>query len=387
MRDLSPAEQSIIDTADRIGRETVEKNAESWNAAGEVPRSFFAAAAAAGLCKLVVPQAQHGLDLSVTAMARVGETMSRYCMATSFTLTVHNNVAGILARNGTSAQIEHQLPRLMRGEAIGGFLLTEPGVGSDATAITTQADKTKAGWVLNGSKAWVSNGANADLLKVYAQTEAGSSAKGIACFLVEANAPGVTRLEPYALLGGHALGTAGFDFENCELDDAALVIEPGQAFRAAMKGIDFARINVAAMCCGLLQRALSEAIEYTSERTAFGKPIGAFQGIQWMLADVATDLEAALLLTYAAAALLDEGKDATVAAAHAKKFATRVAFNRIGECMQTMGATSLSRERPLARHLATAKMAQFLDGATEIQNVVIARSLERNYGVAGDATG
>ena len=386
MRDLTRPEQAIIDAAAEFGRDTIEANAEAWDADGHVPRTFFSAAAELGLCKLIVPKTQDGLGFSVTAMARVNETLSRHCMATAFTLTVHNNIANVVARNGTPDQIADHLPRLMRGDSIGGFLLTEPEVGSDATAITMQADKTATGWVLNGSKAWISNGVNVDLLSIWAQTEAGSGAQGIACFLVDADAPGAIRGTPYVLLGSHALGTTGFDFENCEIDDAALMIEPGQAFRTAMKGIDLARVNVAAMCCGLLQRALSEAIDYTAGRPAFGKHVGDFQGIQWMLADVATDLEAARLLTYTAAALLDEGQDATVPAAHAKKFATRAAFNRIGECMQTMGATSLSRERPLARNLAAAKMAQFTDGATEIQNVVIARALQRQYGGAPNAT-
>ncbi len=387
MRHLTSTEQSIIDTAAEFGRDTIEPNAETWDADGQVPRSFFAAAGALGLCKLIVPVTHDGLGLSVTAMARVNETLARHCMATCFTLTVHNNIANVIARNGTPEQIAEYLPRLMRGESIGGFLLTEPGVGSDATAVTTQADKTATGWVVNGSKAWVSNGVNADVLATWVQTEAGSGSQGIACFLIDADNPGAIRGAPYALLGGHTLGTAGFDFADCALDDAALMIEPGQAFRAAMKGIDLARVNVAAAGCGLLQRALSEAIDYTAARPVFGQHVSDFQGIQWMLADAATDLEAARLLTYYASALIDDGKDATVAAAHAKKFATRAAFNRIGECMQTMGATSLSRERPMARNLAAAKMAQFLDGATEIQNVVIARSLQGTYGDARQVSG
>ena len=377
MRDLTPAEQSIVDAAAKFGRDTIEPNAEAWDADRHVPRSYFHKAGELGLCKLIVPKTNDGLGCSVTAMARVNEILSQYCMATAFSLTVHNNVTNLVARNGTPEQVAAYLPGLMRGETIGGFLLTEPGAGSDATSISTQADKTASGWVVNGSKAWVSNGVNVDLLCTWVQTEAGTGAKGIACFLIDANTPGAIRGESYALLGSHALGTTGFDFENCAISDGALMVEPGQAFRTAMKGIDFARVCVAAMCCGLLQRALSEAIDYTAARPAFGQHVGDFQGIQWMLADAATDLEAARLLTYTAAALLDEGQDATVAAAHAKKFATRAAFNRIGECMQTMGATSLSRERPLARNLAAAKMAQFTDGAVEIQNVVITRGLTK----------
>ena len=176
-------------------------------------------------------------------------------------------------------------------------------------------------------------------------------------------------------MGGHALGTSGFTFDNCRVAADAALVGPGQGFVAAMQGIDLARINVAAMCCGMLESALSVALDATRARRAFGQPILDFQGIQWMLADVATELEAARALAYRAAALVDAGESATLASAHTKKFATRVALSGLAECMQTMGAPGLQREHPLARHLAAAKMAQFMDGTTEIQNVVISREL------------
>ena len=384
MRELDEREQEIVEAAARFGAETVAPNAEAWDAAGRVPDSFFTKAAELGLCKLVVPRGLDGLGLSVTALAQVAETLAQHCMASTFALFVHNNLAGSIAQNAPAHLIDKQLPRLTRGEAVGAFLLTEPDVGSDATAITTRAEKSGADWIVNGRKAWVTNGAHADLLSVYAQTEPGAGAKGIACFLIEADSPGVTRQAPYALLGSHALGITGIDFAGCHVPESGLMIAPGLAFRAAMQGIDFARVAVAAMCRGMLQRALAEAVAYTGRRRAFGQPIGDFQGIQWMLADAATDLEAARLLTRAAAAMIDAGENATLAAAHAKKYATRVAFDRIGHCMQTMGAAGLSREYPLARHLAAAKTAHYIDGATEIQNVVIARSLVREYGAADD---
>ncbi len=188
----------------------------------------------------------------------------------------------------------------------------------------------------------------------------------------------MTRQPAYRMLGGHALGAGGFTFAGARVDADGLFIPAGAGFKAAMAGIDTARANVAAACCGMLGAGLDAAIAFARERHLFGRAVTDFQGIQWMLADVATDLEAARSLADRAAAALDGGDgagDAAVLAAHAKKFATRVALARLADCMQAMGAWGLTHDHPLARHLAMAKVAQFLDGTTEIQNVVIARAL------------
>ena len=313
------------------------------------------------------------------AMALAVEAFASACMASAFSFVVHNNLARNLSRNGTAEQQGRWLPALVAGERIGAFLLTEPQGGSDAAAITTAARRDGARWRLDGEKAWVSNGACADLLSVYAQTDPAEGWRGIACFIVEADAPGVIREPAYRLLGGHALGAGGFRFEGCRVEPDAVLLGPGDGFKAAMAGIDFARVNVSAMCCGMLGRSLDTALAFAAARRSFGRATLEHQGLQWLLADAATDLEAARLLTARAAALLDGGGggDHTLAAAHAKKFATRAAFARIGDCMQAMGAPGLRTEHPLARHLAGAKMAQYLDGTTEIQNVVIGRAIAR----------
>jgi alkylation response protein AidB-like acyl-CoA dehydrogenase len=212
-------------------------------------------------------------------------------------------------------------------------------------------------------------------LSVYAQTDPAQGWRGIAAFLVEADTEGVMRQAPYQLLGGHGLGACGFRFEDCRVDEGDLMVPPGHGFKVAMSGIDLARVCVAAMTSGMLRESLEVAVEHTAGRQAFGARIAEFQGMQWQLADVATDLAAARLLTRDAAERIDEGGDATVAAAHAKKFATRAALSGIAQCMQALGAEGLKQEHPLARHLAGAKIAQYLDGTTEIQNVVISRSL------------
>ena len=194
----------------------------------------------------------------------------------------------------------------------------------------------------------------------------------------EAAARGLCGLTVPETLGGHALGPGGFRFEGCRVCTDAVLLGPGDGFKAAMAGIDLARVNVAAMCCGMVGRSLDTALSFAAGRHSFGRAILDHQGLHWLLADVATDLEAAQLLTAHAAALLDGGGgNHTLAAAHAKKFATRAALSRIGDCMQAMGAQGLRTEHPLARHLACAKMTQYLDGTTEIQNAVIGRAIAR----------
>ncbi len=369
-----------VAAARRFGAEVISPAAEQWQSAGGAPRSLFSTAAEYGLCGLRVPHAAGGSGLDVSGYAAVLETLAAHCLVSTFALVVHNNLAAAIADGGTPTQRDRYLPPMLRGECVGAFALTEPGAGSDATAITTRAERHAGGWTLHGAKAWISNAASADLINVYAQTASGSGARGIAAFLVAADRPGVARVAPYALLGGHALATGGFEFDACELDDDALFSAPGTAFAAAMRAIDGARVGVAAMCCGSLARALAEALAYVGARPAFGGRVGDFQGVQWILAECATDLEAARALTARACAALDAGDaEAPLACAQAKKFATRAAFERIAACMQVMGAAGLSRDYPLARLLEGAKIAQYLDGATEIQNVVIARRLNDIY--------
>ena len=380
MPPISNREMDVVAAARAFARDVIEPNAGDWEEAGQVPREAFRDAAARGLCRLTVPESMHGHGLGMPAMGLVVEALAAACMASAFALTVHNNRARGITRHASPPQLERWLPGLIAGEQIGAFLLTEPQGGSDAAAMTTTARRDGRGWRLDGAKAWVSNGATADLLSVYAQTDPSAGWRGIACFIVKADAPGVIREPAYRLLGGHALGTGGFRFEECRVGADDVLVGPGEGFKAALAGVDFARITVAAMCCGMLGRSLDVAMEHGAERRTFGKSVLEHQAVQSLLADAATDLEAARLLTAHAATVLDDGTGRhTVAAAHAKKFATRVALSRIADCMQAMGANGFRTDYPLARHLAAAKMAQYLDGTTEIQNVVIGRAITHPY--------
>lgn len=373
------AETQAVDAARAFAAGVIAPNAEHWERLGRVPYEAFERAGGAGLCGLMVPPEHGGSGLGVGGMAAVMETLSQACLSAAFALVVHNNLAAFIARFGHAAHIERYLEEMVRGRKIGAFLLTEPNAGSDAQAIETVAVRDGDGWRLSGEKAWISNATSADVLSVYAQTEPGSGAKGIAAFLVDAEADGIRRSDGYDLMRGHALGTGAFHFDACRVAGEQMILAPGEAFRAAMAGINTARINVAAMSCGVLRESLRIAVRYADERRAFGQSTLDFQGLNWMLAEVATNLEAAAALTRNAIACAEDGDNPTLAAAHAKKFATRVAFDGVSECMQAMGAAGYAADYPLARHLAAAKMAQFLDGTTQIQNVVIARALKTHY--------
>ena len=364
--------------ATAFGRDVIEPGAETWNAAGTVPRDFFEQAGERGLCGLLVPESLGGAGLSMSAFCATLEQLAGHCLSSTFALIVHNNLANAIARFGSDEQRDRYLAPMLGGECIGAFLLTEPGAGSDAGAIQTSAATSTSGWTLNGTKAWVSNAQQADLLAVYAQVADGERT-GIASFLVERSARGLTVGPAYALFGGHALGAASVQLNECVVGPDSVMAQPGDGLRAALGGIDIARIAVAAMCCGIISRSLAEAIRYTQTREAFGRTIDNFQGLQWKLADCATDLEAARALTRSAAEEYEHNGATALAAAHAKKFAANAAFTRVADCMQIAGADGLRRTQPYARHLEAAKIAQYIDGTSEIQNIVISRHLASSY--------
>ena len=371
--DLNPREQALVGVAEVHATIVVESLAEEWERDRRFARESFDTAANAGLTAVLVPPELGGAGVGEVCLARIMEELASADLAAAFSLVVHNNMARGVASSDNPHLIDTVLPSLVSGSRVGAFLLTEPGVGSDAAAIRCTAQLDGDQWVINGDKAWVTNASDAGFLNVYAQT--GTDYRGIVSIVVDTDLDGVTRLDPYELMGVHAMGTGGFSFTDVRVGVEKTLISLGDAFAAAMVGIDLARVLVGAMCCGMMRRSLDVAIEATRTREAFGRPISDNQGVQWMLADVATDPAASRLLTFRAARLLQEGGDATLVAAHAKKFAARKAQERIADCMQVMGAAGYRRDNPLPRHLAAARVAGYIDGATEIQNVVIARQL------------
>lgn len=371
---LNPVDEHFVDKAKLFADEHLKPHAEQWEQTKQQPEKTLRMAISQ-FAGIRIPKELGGHGESMATIARVYEELAKIDIGFTCALAVHNIVTITAAFIENTSLRDRYLGKLMSGEAIGAFLLTEPDTGSDATSIQTLATEKNDKYIVNGSKAWVTNGVNADLLAVFAQTVPGSSGKGIAGFVIEPHMSGVSAKPAYHMLGNHAMGVNEFEFSNCTADAELMVFAPGAGFKAAMEGINVARFGVAAMCNGALEGGLNTAVNYAKKRVAFGRPIINHQGLQWQIAEAATQLEASRMLTYRAAEIIDKGEDVTVMAAHAKKFATRAAFEGLSTAMQAMGANGLLRENPLARQMSGARVTYYMDGTTEIQNVVIGRSL------------
>ncbi|WP_417515802.1 acyl-CoA dehydrogenase family protein [Minwuia sp.] len=376
--DWTDEERQLLD-ANRKVADVVASVAADCEARRRPPTEAWEAYAASGLKGLLVPKEKGGHAARATLVAMMAEVQGRADPIGALTFMPQEYCIAAIARYGSDPWHDEMLRRLMAAEISTGFVLTEPGAGSDATAIATHAARTDDGWVLNGAKAWVANAPHIDEYFLFAQTNPGSGAKGIAGFLVPRARDGVSIGAPYEMLGGHVASIADLKLTDVRLEAERLVVPPGEGLKAALSAIDMARINVAAMCCGALAVGLQTALDYTTQRHAFGQPVAAFQGMQWQLAEVATDLHAARLVTFDAARRLETEGSAPVEAAHAKKFATRAAMDGLDICMGQMGSNGLKHDSPLPRLFAAAKIAKTLDGSTEIQNIVISRSLLAPY--------
>jgi alkylation response protein AidB-like acyl-CoA dehydrogenase len=286
-----------------------------------------------------------------------------------------HNVADHLARRAAREVARMYVPTLLSGQRTGCTALTEPDAGSDFSAIATLARRVGDEWLIDGQKAWIVNATHADVSVVYAQTEIGSGASGIAAFVVDGSRPGFVR-DPGSDSGAvRAIDAGGFRLQGYRARPDELLHAPGQAFKAALASINGARIYVAAMCCGMVAECLRVAREYGLKRHTFGKPLLGHQGWRWTLAEASIELEAGRLLVDAAADLFESGSEAQTAAARAKVFATRMAVGHVAALMHAMGAEGLREHHPFLRHLAAAQVATLVDGSTEMLLERVARDL------------
>ncbi len=376
----------FLEVAAQFRREVIKPNAASWEAAKCQPVGALRQAADAGLFKLETPPEAGGFGLSFLTKLAVCEEMSRGDMAFTFALINTQNVASKLATGGNARHIADYVPRILAGDLFAATALSEPGAGSDFAGITTQAVKVDGGWELTGEKGWITNGEIAELFVTYAKCDRGDPDAGwrdVGSFLVDATKPGFSRVEPYALAGGHAIGAGGFKLDRFFVADADVLGGPGDGFKSAMSGVNGARVYVAAMCAGIVADALEKAVRYGASRSTFGKPLLEHQGLKWSLANVATELEAMRALTHAAGVLIDAGEDAVTPAAQAKKFATERAVPLIETCLQAMGANGLRDEYGLGRHLISAKILGYTDGSIEMMNERIGAALTKEYSSRG----
>ena len=372
---LSPQHEMLRDTVRRYAREQLWPNAARWERDKHFPREQLAELAAMGLNAVAVPEEWGGAGMDYTALAIAFEEVSAGHAASGTVLSVNNLVAGILHGYGNGAQKEKYLRPLAQGRAIGAFCLTEPQVGSDAGAIATRAERRGERWVLNGTKQFITSGKNADLAVVFAVTDRNAGKKGISAFIVPTSTPGwrVARVEDK--LGQRASDTAQIALEDCTVPAESLLAAEGMGYRIALANLESGRINIAAQATGVARAALEAALAYAAERRSMGKPIIEHQAVNFRLADMATQIEAARQLYLHAAALRDAGKPCLKEASMAKLFASEMAERVCSDAIQIHGGYGYVADFPVERLWRDVRVCKIYEGTSDIQRLVIGRAL------------
>jgi alkylation response protein AidB-like acyl-CoA dehydrogenase len=332
-----------------------------------------------GALGILVKEEYGGAGMGSLACAVAVEEVARYDGSLALTVASHNGLGSSHLRVfGNDEQKKKYLPKLATGEWLGAWGLTEPASGSDASGMKMTAVKQGAKWVLNGAKMFITQGTVGDVFVVLAVTNAAKKQKGITAFVLDKSAKGFTQKAIHGKLGMRSSDTAELVFDNVELPDSAIVGDVDRGFIDTLKILDRGRITIGALAVGLGRGALEESIQYSKDRQAFGQPIGEFQAIRWMLADMKTEVDAARLLVHRAACLADAGKPYSLEASMAKLFASEAAMRACNKAVQIHGGYGYTREFPVERYLRDAKLCEIGEGTSEIQRSVIARGLCKN---------
>ena len=373
--ELTEEQRGIQSVAREIAEAEIVPNAASWDREHRFPDELFPKLAELGLLGVCVPEEHGGAGADFLSYVLVLEEVSRADAGVGVTVAVHTSAATLpILTFGTEEQRERFVPPLASGERLGAFALTESGSGSDAGALRTRAEPDGDGWVLNGSKQWITNGSRAGTIVLFARTDPSTAgARGVSCFIVDGDQARVTREEEK--LGLNSSTTSDIVLEDARIGRDRLLHEEGRGFRVAMATLDGGRIGIAAQALGIAQAAYDVAREYAQQRQQFGRRIGDFQAIQWKLADMATEIDAARLLTYRAAWLKQEGRPHTAEGAKAKLFASEMARRQTAEAIQVLGGYGYTKEFPVERYYRDAKITEIYEGTSEIQRLVIARSI------------
>lgn len=358
--------RAFLDQVKAFAEKTILPAASDWSMGARPDPNVYEIAGQIGILGMQVPRTFGGLGLDFATRAAACRMLASADFGFAMSLVNTHNIALRLSESAPDALCQKYIPSLLSGETSACTALTEPGTGSDFAAVTTKATRTGTGWVLNGEKTWIINGRHAGLSIVYAQCGTIGDAKGIGAFLVDLNAPGVTRYAIDSSFAQTSMGTGGFVFENVELTQNALLIAPGTAFKAILTEINGARTYVAAMCNGMLARAIHDAAAYGARRHSFGKPLNAILSWQAGLSAAEAALEVSQGLTARATNLVNTGQDAQLLAAQAKIDAMTSAQKHLPELLQLMGAEGLRPEHVFCRHIAAAQIGGFTDGATNI---------------------
>jgi butyryl-CoA dehydrogenase len=373
--DLTDDQREIQALARQFAAAEIEPNASEWDRAHGFPRELFGKLAELGFMGVCVPEEYGGAGADFLSYVLVLEELSRADAGVGVTVAVHTSAVTLpILGFGSDEQRSRFVPPLARGEAIGAFALTEPEAGSDAGSLRTAAVADANGWTITGSKQWITNGGFGGTVLLFARTDPETpGAKGVSAFVLDGDQVHVTREEEK--LGLNSSSTVDLAIEGARVGRDRLLHEEGKGFNVAMSTLDGGRIGIAAQAVGIAQAAYDVAREYALERRQFGRAIADFQAIQWKLADMATEIDAARLLVHRAAWLKQEGRPHAEAGAKAKLFASEVARRQTAEAIQVLGGYGYTKEFPVERYYRDAKITEIYEGTSEIQRLVIARAI------------
>ena len=373
---LTDEQQLLRQTVREFAEAEIRPHVREWDDAQRFPSELVPKLAALGLMGVQFPETYGGAAMSAIDYCLCIEELARVDPSVSLSVAAHNGLGPAhIAMFGTEAQKQQWLVPLARGEKLGAWALTEPNAGSDAAATRTTATREGECWVLNGAKTFITHGASADVMVVMAVSDRTHGAKGISAFVVERGTPGFLAGWKEDKLGMRASETTEVRFEQCRIPIGHLLGEEGQGFINALQVLDAGRIGIAALSVGLAQGAFEAARSYALARRQFGRAIASFQAIQWKLADVATRIEAARLLTYRAAYLKDRGRRTTLESAMAKLYASETAVRAAEESVQIHGGYGFVKDYPAEKYFRDVKLTTIGEGTSEIQRLVIARQL------------
>ncbi|WP_343291678.1 acyl-CoA dehydrogenase family protein [Vibrio harveyi] len=373
--ELNEEQRMFADTAQQFAAERLAPMAAEWDEKQIFPKDILREAGELGFLSLYTPEEQGGLGLNRLDASIIFEQLSMGCTSTTAFMTIHNMVTWMVASFATDEVKDTFCPKLITGEFLGSYCLTEPNAGSDAASLTTSATKQGDNYILNGGKTFISGAGDTDVLVVMART-GDAGAKGVSAFVVPADADGVSYGRKEPKMGWNSQPTRAVTFDSVSIPTSHLLGEEGQGFVFAMKGLDGGRINIATCSVGTAQQALNQAAQYMQERKQFGKSLAQFQALQFKLADMATELVAARqLVRYAASKLDRSDPDATTYCAMAKRFATDVGFQVCDQALQLYGGYGYIKEYPMERYFRDVRVHQILEGTNEIMRLIIARRL------------
>ena len=372
---LSDDQRAFQNAARRFAAEAMAPHAAAWDEDHVFPVEAMRAGAALGFAGIYVRSDVGGAELTRLDAAIIFEELAAACPSTAAYISIHNMAAWMIDRFGDGAQRRRFVPKLCSMAHFASYCLTEPGSGSDAASLRTRAERDGDDYVLNGTKAFISGAGASDVYVCMVRT-GGEGAGGISTLVVEKDTPGLSFGKDERKLGWHSHPTRMVMFDGCRVPVANRIGEEGDGFKIAMRGLDGGRINIAACSIGAARAGLEAARAHLSVRKQFGRPLAEFQALQFKLADMATELEAARLMIHRAAAALDAGDDdATMRCAMAKRFATDAGFHVVNEALQLHGGYGYLRDYPLERYLRDLRVHQILEGTNEIMRLVIARKL------------